>query len=138
MMMVMMMMMMIIIIIIIIIETQTETEPELPTNLPQVNPGDVICDICKIRFPGTGSLRNTLTKCTRGKEIQMPQVQNVYITKKAQRNCELKCKVGEKPFKCDVSGYDIGFYNRRSKKKLRGSNMEIMLNRKTKYVSFKI
>ena len=49
------------------IETQTETEPELPTNMPQVNPGDVICDICKRSFPGTGSLRNTLTKCIRGK-----------------------------------------------------------------------
>ena len=49
------------------IETQTETEPELPTNLPQVNPGDVICDICKRRFPGTGSLRKHIDKMYKGK-----------------------------------------------------------------------
>ena len=50
------------------IETQTETKQELPTNLPQVNPGDVICDICKRRFPGTGSLGKHIDKCIRGKE----------------------------------------------------------------------
>ena len=41
----------------------------------------------------------------------------MYITKKGQRNCELKHKAGEKPFKCDVAGCDIDFYSRRSKKK---------------------
>ena len=49
------------------IETQTETESELPTNLPQVNPGDVICDICKRRFPGTGNLRKHIDKMHKGK-----------------------------------------------------------------------
>ena len=32
-------------------------------------------------------------------------------------NCELKDKGGAKPFTCDVEGCDIGFFNKRSKKK---------------------
>ena len=47
-MMTMMMMMM-------LMDTKTETEPELPANFPTVNPGDVVCDICKRTFPGTGN-----------------------------------------------------------------------------------
>ena len=50
-------------------------------------------------------------------KFKCPKCKNVYITKKGQKNCELKHKGGEKPFKCDVAGCDIGFYNRRSKKK---------------------
>ena len=49
------------------IEIQTEIEPELPTNLPHVNPEDVICDICERRFPGTGSLRKHIDKMHKGK-----------------------------------------------------------------------
>ena len=37
--------------------------------------------------------------------------------KKGQRNCELKHKGGAKPFTCDVEGCDVGFFNKRSKKK---------------------
>ena len=50
-----------------LMETQTETEPELHTNLPQVNPGDLIYDICKRRFPGTGSLKKHIDKMHKGK-----------------------------------------------------------------------
>ena len=48
-------------------EIQTETEPELLTNLPQVNPRDVICNICKRKFPGTGSLKKDIDKMHKGK-----------------------------------------------------------------------
>ena len=71
-------------------------------------------------------------------KFEYPKCKKVYITKKGQRNCKLKHKGSEKPFKCDVAGYDIGFCNRRLRRSMRGSNMEIMFNRKTNYVSFKM
>ena len=118
------------------IETQTETDPELPTNLQEVNPGDVVCDICKRKFPGTGSLRKDIDKMHKGKGKF--KYQKVYMTKKGQRNCELKHKGIEKPFQCDVDGCDIHFYSMRSKKKHERQQHRDHVEEKTNYVSFKI
>ena len=100
------------------IETQSETEPELPTHLQVVTAGDVLCDICRRTFPGTGSLRKHIDKMHKGKgKFKCPKCKKVYITKRGQTNCELKHKGSEKPFECDVDGCIIRFYNMRSKKK---------------------
>ena len=100
------------------IETQGETEPELPTNLQVVNTGDVVCDICRRKFPGTGSLRKHIDKIHKGKgKFKSPKCKKVYITKRGQTNCKLKHKGNEKPFECDVDGCDLHLYNMRSKKK---------------------
>ena len=48
-------------------ETQIETKSELPANLLQVNPGDVICHICKRRFPGPDSLKKHIGKMHKGR-----------------------------------------------------------------------
>ena len=36
-------------------------------NLQEVNPEDVVCDICKRKFPGKGSLRKHIDKMHKGK-----------------------------------------------------------------------
>ena len=76
-----------------------------------MNPGDVRCDICKRTFPGSMSLQKHIDKMHKGKgKFKCPKCKKVYITKKGQRNCELKHRGGVKPFTYD------GFSNKRSKK----------------------
>ena len=98
----------------------------------------MICDICKRRFPGTGSLKKHIEKCIRERGNSNVPSAKLYIAKKSQRNCELKHKGGEKHFKCDVAGCDIGFFNRRSKKKHERQQHGDHVAQKTKYVSSKI
>ena len=43
------------------VETE-ETEPEVPQNIPQISEGDVICELCDRKLPGTHSLRKHMDK----------------------------------------------------------------------------
>ena len=64
------------------IEIQSETEPELPTNLQVVNAGDVVCDICRRTFLGTGSLRKHIDKMHEEKENLNAKMQKSVHNKK--------------------------------------------------------
>ena len=44
-----------------------ETEPEVPQNILQISEGDVICELCDRKLPGTHSLRKHMDKMHKGK-----------------------------------------------------------------------
>ena len=68
-----------------------ETEPEVPQNIPQISQGDVTCELCDRKLPGTLSLRKHMDKMHKGKaKYKCTKCKKVFITYQGKKNCELK------------------------------------------------
>ena len=99
------------------VETE-ETEPEVPQNIPQISQGDVTCELCDRKLPGTHSLRKHMDKMHKGKaKYKCTKCKKVFITYQGKKNCELKHEGRPKPYQCSVGDCEVRFLNRRSQKK---------------------
>ena len=62
------------------VETE-ETEPEVPPIIPQISQGDVTCELCDRKLPGTHSLRKHMDKMHKGKaKYKCTKCKKVFIT----------------------------------------------------------
>ena len=120
------------------VETE-ETEPEVPQNIPQISQGDVTCELCDRKLPGTHSLRKHMDKMHKGKaKYKCTKCKKVFITYQGKKNCELKHEGRPKPYQCSVGDCEVRFLNRRSQKKMNLNSMVHMFWRKSSSVIMEI